>query len=267
MTVVESRDRMHRFRGVAYSTSRQEHEAMTLVVERFPQRDALEGRTYVLVHGMGVSSRYFHPLAAELARTGRVYLVDLPGFGAAPKPEHRDITLEDHARVLAGFLRRTELDNPVLVGHSWGCQVVAVLAEQHPDVSDRIALMAPTMEPSARTVPRGMLRLFRDALREPFQVFAIAAVDYLVRCGVPYLFRQLPNMMGDRIEDRVGAHGSRVLVLTGDRDPIAGREWGAELAARARFGRHREVHGPHVVMHSDPETVARELRAFVDETD
>lgn len=267
MTVVGSLDRLRWFRGVAYSSSLQECEGMTLAVERFPQCEPPEGRTFVLVHGIGVSSRYFHPLAVELAASSNVYLVDLPGFGAAPKPKQRDITLDDHAAVLAAFLRRTELENPVLVGHSWGCQVVAALAEQHPDVSDRIVLMAPTMEPSARTVPRGMLRLFRDSLREPFRVVAIAAIDYLVRCRVPYLFQQMPNMMADRIEDRVGANGSPVLVLTGDRDPIASREWGAELASRAQFGRHREVHGPHVVMHSDPRTVADELRRFVDETD
>jgi pimeloyl-ACP methyl ester carboxylesterase len=35
----------------------------------------------VLLHGLGVSSRYMLPLARELAPHFRVYAVDLPGFG------------------------------------------------------------------------------------------------------------------------------------------------------------------------------------------
>lgn len=253
--------RARSFRGTRYFRSRQRHDDLTIAIERFPGPEDVPARSFVLVHGIGVSSRYFHPLAAELARVGRVFLVDLPGYGAAPDPR-RDVPLADHAAVLAGFLRMTGLRNPVLVGHSWGCQVVAALAEQHPDVSDRIVLMAPTMEPDARTPLRAAGRLLLDGFREPPNVFVIAATDYLVRCGIPYLVRQLPHLLADRIEDRVGAHGSRVLVITGDRDPIASREWGRDLAARARHGTHREVAGPHVVMHSQPETIAREIREF-----
>ncbi len=36
---------------------------------------------FVLVHGIGVSSRYFHPVAAFLAEHGTVYAIDLPGYG------------------------------------------------------------------------------------------------------------------------------------------------------------------------------------------
>jgi pimeloyl-ACP methyl ester carboxylesterase len=97
--------RVQRVRGALYYTSRQEHQNLTIYVERFPGPEQPGARTYVLVHGIGVSSRYFRPLAAELAQTGRVFLVDLPGYGAAPDPR-RTVTIEDHAEVLAGFLEQ-----------------------------------------------------------------------------------------------------------------------------------------------------------------
>src|SRR5436305_13415472 len=37
----------------------------------------------VLVHGLGVSSRYMTPLATEWAREHAVYVPDLPGYGQA----------------------------------------------------------------------------------------------------------------------------------------------------------------------------------------
>lgn len=256
-----------RVRGTLYFRSRQQHDDLTIVVERFPGPDTPIGqqgaaRSYVLVHGLGVSSRYFRPLAAELARTGRVYLVDLPGYGAAPDPR-RDVPLADHAAVLAGFLRQTRLVNPVIVGHSMGTQVVSLLAQRHPDVADTVVMMAPTMVPEARRPAAAIARLLHDATREPPIVTWIAVTDYLVRCGLPYLLRQMPHLLADRLEERVPDHGARTLVINGDRDPIVPPDWAHRLSAAHPQATFREVHGPHVIMHTDPVTIAAHIRDFV----
>lgn len=215
----------------------------------------------MLVHGIGVSSRYFHPLAAELSRTGGVFLVDLPGYGAAPDPR-RDVPLADHAEVLAGFLREVDLRRPVIVGHSMGTQVVSLLAERHPDVTDTIVMLAPTMAPSVRTTGRAIGRLLLDSTREPPAVWAISVADYLWRCGLPYLVRQLPHMLRDRMEERVASHAARTLVITGDRDPIVPTSWARELSRAQPHGEFRQVRGPHVVMHTDSVTIARHITEF-----
>jgi len=254
--------RVRRVRGRQYFTSRQQHDDLTIVVERFPGPEQVATHTYVLVHGIGVSARYFHPLAAELSHIGRVYLVDLPGYGAAPNPR-RDVTLADHAAVLAGFLREVDLRAPVLVGHSMGTQVVSVLAAAHPDVTDTVVMLAPTMVPSARKPWTAIGHLLHDATREPFRVWWISTVDYVVRCGLPYLMRQMPHMLRDRLEDRVPSHGARTLVINGDRDPIVPSEWAEELSRAHPHGEFREVRGPHVIMHTDPEMIARHITEFV----
>jgi len=263
--------RARSIRGTRYFRSRQRHEDLTIIVERFPGSDAVPAdgglpRSYVLVHGIGVSSRYFRPLAVELAKTGAVYLVDLPGYGAAPNPR-RDVTLSDHAAVLATFLRKTDLVNPVIVGHSMGTQIVSLLAAKHPDVTDRIVVMAPTMEPVARTPGRAIGRLLHDATREPPVVFWIAVTDYLIRCGLPYLLRQMPHMLNDRIEERVGTNHAKTLVINGDRDTISTTPWARELGRTDERTAFREVHGPHVIMHTDPVMIARHITDFVGSPD
>jgi pimeloyl-ACP methyl ester carboxylesterase len=266
MTVAERGEDRYRHRsihGAQYFTSRQNHDGLAIVVKRFPVRHdpRHDDRVFVLVHGIGVSSRYFQPLASELAHHGRVYLIDLPGYGAAPDPR-RDVSIADHAAVLASFLRRAELENPVLVGHSWGSQVVSVLARDHPDVSDRIVLMAPTMEPEARTWGIAARNLLADALREPPVVVGIAFTDYLIRCGMPYLMRQVPNMLRDEIETRLGQLRSRVLIVNGDRDPIVSSRWAEQLSALGPNFEFREVRGPHVIMHTDPVMIAAHITRF-----
>jgi pimeloyl-ACP methyl ester carboxylesterase len=256
--------RQRSVRGATFFTSREEHEKLTIVVKRFPVRhDPVDtDRAFVLVHGIGVSSRYFQPLAAELAQLGQVYLVDLPGYGAAPDP-HRDVTIADHAAVLASLLRRSGLENAVLVGHSWGSQVVSALAFEHPDVTDRIVLMAPTMEPAARRFWRATWNLFHDALREPPAVFGIAFTDYLIRCGLPYLLRQVPYMLRDEIETRLSTVTARVLVINGDRDPIVSSDWARELSGLSERIEFREVRGPHVIMHTDPVMISEHIREWL----
>lgn len=44
------------------------------------------GPTVVLIHGIGVSRRYFSPLVKDLSRTHQVVTPDLPGFGDSGRP-------------------------------------------------------------------------------------------------------------------------------------------------------------------------------------
>ncbi|MEO7348322.1 MAG: alpha/beta hydrolase [Terrimesophilobacter sp.] len=255
----ESRYRERRTGTARYLTSRQQHDGLDAVVRRYPSSDTT-GATFVLVHGIGVSSKYFQPAAAELARTGEVYLVDLPGYGSAPNPK-RPVAIRDHARVLAEVIHEAGLMNPVLVGHSMGSQVVSQLAVDSPELSDCIVLMAPTMYPDYRSIGIAARKLLRDIWREPWRVKVIVGTDYLFRCGLPYFLKQVPFLLEDRIEQRVPDIRARVLVMRGDEDVIVPRDWAKAVAALAELGSFTEVRGPHVVMFTDPVSVAQEIAA------
>ncbi|CAN5557154.1 alpha/beta hydrolase [soil metagenome] len=253
----ESTYRARMINGAKYFTSRQAFGDLTIVVQRFPG-PVVDGPSFVLVPGIGVSSRYFAPAAAELAKRGTVYLVDLPGYGAAPDPK-REVTIVDHANVLAKFLTAAQLDHPVLVGHSWGSQVVSRLAVDHPGVVDHLVLMAPTLVPGARTFWRSIRLLLVDGFREPLRVNLIAAGDYLFRCGIPYGMRQMPYLLEDRIEDRLPAITAKTLVLRGDRDPIVEEPWAREVTSLVPGADYATVAGAHVVMYTDPVGVAKHI--------
>lgn len=212
-------------------------------------------RPFVLVHGIGVSSRYFGPMAKELSKHGTVYAVDLPGYGTAPDPR-RDVELADHGAVISELVRELGLVNPVLVGHSMGTQIVTQLAVDDPTLTDRLVLMGTTMPPHLRTVPRASFALFKDILREPAHCNLVVMVDYFFRCGIPYYLRQLPKLLDDRIEDRLGDIRAKTLVIAGDRDPIAGDGWSLRVANTIPDGSFAEVEGAHVVMFTDPARVA-----------
>jgi len=254
----EAEFRARREGDATYYTRRILYDDLAVVIRRFPSRQQVRasGRPFVLVHGIGVSSRYFHPVAAELAKSGHVYVVDLPGYGSAPDP-HRDVTIVDHAGVLARYLKAEGIIDPVLVGHSMGTQVVSRLALDYPEVSSRIVLIAPTMDPAARTFGAAAARLLTDILRhEPARVNLLVSVDYFFRCGIPYFLRQVPHLLKDRMEDRLPRLAVKALVLRGEKDVVSPDAWAREVASLLRQGSYATVAGPHVVMFTDPGRVA-----------
>jgi pimeloyl-ACP methyl ester carboxylesterase len=234
-------------------SSRNRVAGLEIVVAWLPGRSpaAAAGRTFVLVHGIGVSSWYFHPLAAELSKSGKVCLIDLPGYGRSPNPR-RTVSIEQHAEVLAGVIEGEGIERPVLVGHSMGTQVVSRLVVDRPELTDRLVLLAPTTNPAERTLGIQARHLLADMVREMPSANAIVLVDYLFRCGVPYFLSQVPNLLEDHIEDRLPLVQAKTLVVRGDRDPIVPRGWANRVAALVPNASSREVAGPHVIMHSDP---------------
>ena len=118
----------------------------------------------VLVHGLGVSSRYMAPLARELSPFYRVFAVDLPGFGRSDTPPRR-LGLVETAETLAAWMRTTGLRAATLVGNSYGCQIAVELAARRPRMVQRLVLVGPTTDPAFRTRRQQLARLLLDGLR------------------------------------------------------------------------------------------------------
>ncbi|MCR1982835.1 alpha/beta hydrolase [Cellulosimicrobium cellulans] len=226
----------------------------------------------VLVHGVGSSARAFDPVRRALLRPEAlprvaVHAIDLPGFGAAPRAP-RDVSIEEHAAVVAEHVRRHVLDLPdgaprpvvVLVGHSMGAQVVAQAMADHPREAPAGVLVGPTADRHARSAPRQALRLVRDAVGERPRALATLAVDYVLRCSLPHYARQVRHMLGHRLEDVVPRVPGRLVVVRGAHDPIAPRRWCRELALAAPRGTFREVRGRHHAMDADPEAIVAAVR-------
>jgi len=233
------------------------HDGLTLVATRADGTPPAGSPTFVLVHGIAVSSRYFAPTTAELAKLGTVYLVDLPGYGAAPTvPKGRDVTITDHANVLASWLAASGLENPVVVGHSMGAQVVSRMAVDHPELTSRIVLMSVTMPVGERNLVKGGWLLAIDSLRNPPSADAVIMADYLFRCGIPYFFRQTKQLFSDRIEDRLGEVKAKTLVICGDKDLIVPRSWSQRVTDEIPDARLEIVRGPHVIMYHQPAQLA-----------
>jgi len=222
--------------------------------------------TIVLVHGIGVSHRYLARLHEELRRraSGRfaVVSVELPGHAGLPKPR-ADADVSRIATGLDAALAACGAGPLVLVGHSMGAQWVTELAVRRGgrDVT-AVVLMGPVSDEAHRSHGAQAVALAVDTLRERLRTNAIVFADY-VRCGVRWYLTQSRHMVAYPIEERVARLELPVLVMRGERDPIAGESWCRRLAAATRRARLAVVPGgAHVVQDAAPEAVADRLLDF-----
>lgn len=249
-------------RGTEIRRSRTGFDGAAIEAYRFVRQDTGEQTTpdFVLVHGIGVSSRAYGPMAALLARRGNVHLVDLPGYGRSPKPT-RNLTIEEHADVLAQYLREQHLDHPVLVGHSMGTQVVADLAARYPELVDHIVLIAPVMTPDTRSTGRALRQFMHNARYEPLPMTIIAVTDYLFRSGLPYSLAQTRHLLGEIIEEVVPRIQAATLVISGTKDAVSPPAWGQQLAEAIPNAEFATVAGPHGAMWVTPARLAELIDA------
>jgi pimeloyl-ACP methyl ester carboxylesterase len=206
------------------------------------------GPVFVLLHGIGMSHRYYRKLQALLAEHGDTLAIDLPGFGGTPTPG-RQLSIADYAAHTAAVLQRMGVTRAVLVGHSMGTQFATELAVQRPDLVSHVVLLGPVVDPERRTVLQQSLALGLDSLRESPVGNAIVLTDY-ARAGLRWYLTELPVMMAYDLQVRLALVVHPVLVVRGSRDPVAPRLWCEKLAATAPDGRFLEIPGkPHIVQH------------------
>ncbi|MEX1157969.1 MAG: alpha/beta hydrolase [Thermomicrobiales bacterium] len=220
----------------------------------------------VLVHGFAVSSRYMIPTAERLAGRYPIFAPDLPGYGISDEPKH-PLNLPELADVLARWLERRGIERAIMVGHSFGCQIIAELALRRPERVSHAVMIGPTADASARTILQHIWRLAHDLPYEPFALWLIQARDYL-RFGPRWQWMTARYMLRDRIEDKLPRLGMPVLVVRGERDPIAPKRWVAQLARLAPSGTLAVVPGAgHAVNYSAPDALVASIERFVNDAE
>jgi pimeloyl-ACP methyl ester carboxylesterase len=204
-------------------------------------------RIVCLVHGLGVSHRYFVPLWRLLPGAR---CPDLAG---------------DDVPTLTASLERSVAPATVLVANSLGAQLAVELAVRRPDLVAALVLIGPTGDPErTRLVPQAA-RLLACALLEPPRLVPLVARDY-ARWGVPRLLRTARSMLERPLDGLLERVEAPVTVVRGVRDPICSVRWAERLASGVAAGRLVAVpRAAHAVHWSHPALVARIVEEVQDD--
>ncbi|QOR70003.1 alpha/beta fold hydrolase [Ruania alkalisoli] len=213
------------------------------------------GPTFVLVHGIGVSSRYFEPLAFALHHAGDVLLVDLPGFGGLPHPR-RPLSIAGFAETVRAALAAEEITDAVLIGHSMGAQVVVEMLSREASYRSAV-LIGPPVNPAEPALWQQAGRLLQSASHESRRMRMVASSSYL-RCGPAWFTQVLPSMMRYPIATRLPLIRTRTLLLHGEHDTVVPPTWVETMATLLPHACHVQLSGAaHGVVYEHSDQVAK----------
>ncbi|MFG6402400.1 alpha/beta fold hydrolase [Microbacterium sp. P04] len=198
------------------------------------------GRSFVLVAGIGVAATYFEFLAPALAMHGEVFALDLPGFAGVPRPNEQP-TAAFFADQVEAVLDQHALQNPVLIGHSMGTQVVTEVLRRRPTISHAV-LVSPVINEAERAAPVQAVRFLQSAAHETVHL-ALTAVSAYILCGVVYFLTVLPHMMRYGISERLRGVSAHVLLIRGEFDRTSPRRFHSRLVTAAPRARRWEIEG------------------------
>jgi pimeloyl-ACP methyl ester carboxylesterase len=182
-----------------------------------------EGPPLVLLHGNGAMMQDFEisGIFERLAQGYRVIAVDRPGFGHTNRPRSQSWTPAAQAELVHKALVHLDVEQAIVVGHSWGTLVALSLALDHPaDVRSLVLLSGyyfPTFRvdvlaslPSAAPIIGDLLSstgapLLGRAMRSRVfrKLFAPAAVPARFQAEFPIELSLRPSQLKASAEDTV----------------------------------------------------------------
>ena len=89
------------------------------------------GKDIVLLHGWGQNIEMMQFLGDPLSNSYRITILDFPGFGESEEPQEV-WNITDYANMLHELLTKLKIENPTLIGHSFGGRVAIRYAAQYP---------------------------------------------------------------------------------------------------------------------------------------
>ncbi|MDO5724837.1 MAG: alpha/beta hydrolase [Tissierellia bacterium] len=90
--------------------------------------ESLNGKeNFIILHGWGAMIQTVMPIINHLKNIGNVYALDLPGFGKSSEPKEVWDSYK-YAEIVEKFIAKKKIDNPILIGHSFGGKICAIMA-------------------------------------------------------------------------------------------------------------------------------------------
>ncbi len=93
----------------------------------------------IFLHGWGQNIEMMMPIAKPFIKNSNVLIIDLPGFGLSEEPKEV-WSIYDYAEMVYKLSKELKMDNPILIGHSFGGKISIAFATKYK--TNKIVLLA-----------------------------------------------------------------------------------------------------------------------------
>ncbi len=221
-----------------------------------------EGEPLVLVHGLAESTRVWNRNLSAFAERYRVYLIDLPGFGAM-RNYHQQLHLTELDVWLDEWMRAIGLERINLVGHSMGAYVCMALAAMQPERIKHLVLVdsigLPFHLPIRCLVYPALKAIVRTGLSFCWRI----GYDYL-RAGPKMVLRAARQVVALDATSVISSVHVPTLLVWGENDDLIPSSYGRQLHERLPNAHFLLLSGAnHFCMYEQPSVFNQVVCAFL----
>lgn len=189
-----------------------------------------KAQTLLILHGWGPGRGRWLKTAQGLGKLGfSVLLPDLPGFGQTPPPP-KPWGVPEYADFLVELLGSSGVKKAVVVGHSFGGQLAVALAFNHPELVEKLILVAPAII-RTRSLKSRLSALVAKLTKPVFQAILsgrvyqrwqrlayrlLASHDYLKTQGV--MRETFKKVIAADLSSSLASLSCPLLLIWGDKD-------------------------------------------------
>ena len=179
-----------------------------------------KGKDIILLHGWGQNIEMMMPLANNLDKY-HITILDFPGFGQSSEPDHA-LTVYDYVEILEELLKELKIDNPIVIGHSFGGRIAILYASRNK--TEKVVLFgAPCIRNNRVSPKEKVLKILKklpgmNKLGEYMKKY-IGSDDY--RNASPIMRETLVNTVNEDLSEAAKKIKAPTLLIWGTNDQAA----------------------------------------------
>ena len=178
----------------------------------------------VFLHGWGGCWQSWYPILERLKNDFNLYAPDLPGFGKETLTT--PYNLENYVDFVVNFVIKNKIENPILIGHSFGAAIISKIAANKLIPLSKIILVdAASIRHPYSPYQKIKFRLINSLKKIiPFtqdiyyKIFKLQNSDYAALKGNPILQQTFKNVIQQDLTDELPKIDTTTLIIWGKND-------------------------------------------------
>ncbi len=220
-----------------------------------------EGEPIVLIHGLGTSSDSWSQNIFELSKCGKVYAVDMPGFGESCNIDEI-LCSQEIAKVIYDWCRALKIKKATFIGHSFGGEVCLWMAVKHKKVVRAIVLAASTGLNEQFSLVERFKNLMVDGFREP-TFFMTKLFKSYWKAGARRILLTAQKSTDTKITKFLAKIKVPVLVVFGTKDPVIIYEESTETLKKISDVTIEVIDATHGIIFESPDLFNQAVCKFL----
>ncbi len=182
-----------------------------------------EGKPILLLHGWGASLKTFSKLSETLKEHFCVYSIDLPGFGQSDIGV--PLSIEEVADIIHLFCEKLSIENPILLGHSYGGRIGIIYASRY-QVDQLILVSSAGIKQKLKFSKKLKVRIYR-AFKKLHIPVKMGSADYQNADNVKRIM--LVQAVNQDLKNEMRKITVPTLLLYGTKDKVTPLSMGYEI--------------------------------------